>query len=40
MGSPDMKQSMKAGMDGMWLKIPRVQARRKIERQGHAWETK
>ena len=23
-----------------WLKIPRVQARRKIERHGHAWETK
>jgi len=23
-----------------WLKIPRAQARRKIERHGHAWETK
>ena len=23
-----------------WLKIPRAQARRKIERLGHAWETK
>ena len=23
-----------------WLKVPRAQARRKIERDGHAWETK
>ena len=23
-----------------WLKVPRAQARRKIERHGHAWETK
>ena len=37
---PRMRMRMRRPKPYPWLKIPRAHSRRKIERHGHAWETK